>query len=293
MDAVRNFNTTALDLIRDLNTAVPGHAELSLAENVADTFLRAQPHNRMLIDNFWKAAAEHGDAIRRKDEGVLLATISVFMPPETADALWSSLTADNKEIVFRYLSALWQFADEAHREVSSAAGDGNAAHQDRTLYLVYNNMWREFLTHLLNSLSEEDHFRGGIQAAIERLDGLMETKGKDADVVYAIMMPTMRPVLPSMDIAPTQEAMMAYMMPPSDPVDVLSGDAKTLEGARFVLSRTMTLDEMLEGVVSSEEIVQLANYWHYLKLITFTLAACPKELLDVMSGIAQSMVPAM
>jgi hypothetical protein len=291
MAAAQNFNATAMDLIRDLNTAVPGHTELAMAESVADTFFRAQPGNRMFMDNFWKVAAPHGDAIRAKDEAVLTETVSVFMPGETFEALWSTLTPENKDIVFRYLAALWQFADEAHAAPKEPSAL-EASPEGRTLFLVYNNMWKEFLAHLSRSLADEDHFAAGVKEAMGRLDGLMESKGKDADVVYAVMMPSMRPVLPDLGASPSQEDLMKYMMPPGDPVDVVHGDGTRLEGVRFRLSRTMTMDELLEGVVSSEDVLQLASYWHYLKLITFTLASCPKELLEVMSGIAQSMIPA-
>lgn len=287
------FNATLFDLVHDLNVAIPGHMELSLAENLASTFIRAQPGNRMLMDKFWELTKDKKEAIEAKDDNILLSTLGLFVPQEDVlQTMWSTLTEDNKDIVFRYLSALYHLAEEG--SVSSVAGEEACDESSRSLYLVYNNMWKEFLTHTLKSMhtvSQDDHFHKGLRNSIERLESLMETKGQDSEVLYAILAPSLKDVLPQMDPSQdmSQDMLMKFMIPPDDPVDTLHGDASKLTGTRFILSRTMTMDELLESVVSSEEVVHLATYWHYLKLITFTLDSCPKEILSMMSGIAHSM----
>lgn len=293
--AAHRFNSTLFDLVRDLNSTLSGNVELNMAETLASTFLKTQPGNKLIMEKFWEIAKSQKDSIYNKDEGVLMETLELILPqPKLVRNIWESLSADNQDVVFRYLAALYDIAAEA--DIDHSPSEQSSNKEDSTgLNVVYNNMWKEFLTTTLNSLHDtdpEDRLHRELSGSIDRLRRLLKKKGEDSDVVYALVEPTLAPILPKMSQV-TQEALMKQMVPPKDPIAVLHADADALVGVRFVLSKTMEFHELIECIASSENVMALATYWHYLKLITFTISSCPKEVLAMMSNVARSLTSSM
>lgn len=288
MATPKTFNTTVYELIQDLCTALPNHSELQMAKTLSEAFLKMQPDTPLLANKFWEIAEGRQDAIEKQDVDTLLSTLSAIVPrPNMIRSVWQELSKDNQQVVFRYLSTLYHDAESIHNHPSvgelqaSSTPGGNGG-----LFLVYNNMWKEFLGHLAKS-ETEDTMGQAIKETYDRLEGLMDAKGIDCSAVHALLAPAMTKVLPTTSDF-TEADMMAQMIPPTDPIAALHDDAERLGGERFKVSRTMTFAELLEAVAGSGDLQQLSMYWHYLKLITYTLQSCPPHLLSVMSDLAKN-----
>lgn len=316
MYSIRDFNSTLFDLVHDLNTALPEHPELSMAESLASTFFQLQPENRMVLDKFWEYAHAHKESIDKQETEVLIGVLCRVVPdPSIVHGIWDALTSENKDTVLAYIQHLYEQArlivSEMPAEASTlttGSGAGADAGADAgtdaaaaaalaspssdtsgTLFLVYNNIWLEFLRYMAGQDEEDDHHGGQFAQTVERVEKLLATKGMSSPVVFELMSGLLVDVLPPLTTFDQQE-LMKYMVPPSDPIEVLHHDQDALAQKRFVLATSMTMTELLECIITDDDVAKLAMYWHYIKMMTFTLKSCPPELLQVMGNLSQSLV---
>ncbi len=285
----REFNDMLLKMINDMTQSLPDSSELAMAKSLADTFFRMQPESSYVADRFWHDAKDKHDAIVHKDSKVLLHTLGIlFQRPQLVKSLWKKLSSDNHNVVFAYLEALYDIARKIHG-TPHVKDDVPEGHSCAGLLVVYNNMWKEFLGHLddkgLHGISDE------IKESITRLEGLMQNCGAETEFVHGCVSNDLEPLLNSQGFSETE--IMAQLVPPSDPSQALAIDAEKLRGVKFRLSTTLTYTDVLEKLAESDDIHQIALYWHYLKLITLVLKACPPQLLGVVSSLAQNLVQTM
>ncbi len=289
MATPRDFNQTVFDLLRDLCDVMPHHTELQLAKTLGESLFHAQQDNTLLAQKFYEFTRGKQEAIRQRDSQVLLDTLATLVPrPQMLKSLWEELSESNQEIVFSYIDRLYDMAMEIHEHPGGNIVSAPSSSEGNALYEVYNKMWKEFLGNVLETHPEDVD----LQESLKRLEGLLSSKGESTDLIHALLSEDMTPVLPEM-VPSRQNDLMKYMLPPDNPVENLEEDTGVIGACRFRLSRNMSFGDLLERVITSSEVVQLATYWHFLKMITFTVKSCPPEMLTMISGLATSLMQGM
>lgn len=284
MASVRQFNTTMLDLLRDLNTALPDHPELSMALTLSTSFFQMQPNSAIPLQHFWKASKPYQqDIMDHRPDAIIGALESLVPKPEIVREVWNALTPENQRVVFEYVQVLYETAEELHGEEVQTRGE--ATDSMDALYKVYNNMWKEFLGHIRRTSDR-------MVETYERLDQLVTSQGETSRVVHGLVSPSLQSLFPKGKTV-SESFIMEKMMPPGDTRADVEKDRDCFGGERFKISKDLTFNDLLDAIEASPDNEQLRFYWHYIKLMTFTLTSCPPEMLAMMGDLSASLMQGM
>ncbi len=286
MSSLKRFNTSLYRMLQDLTSVLPDVTEIVVAENLCQTMLSVQPETALFLDGFWDIAKDHEEAIVREDDEAMLATLRALIPNHRLiDRVWSELNGENRRTVLDYIKVLYEEAKEFKTSTSDAGVGSVAEGSENTLYLIYNNVWKEFLQLLEASIEMDDE---RISDASSKLQRLLQSKGPSSDVVYQLFKDMLGRCVPE---EVSEETILQLAMPPVNPTEELERDQSILEGVLLPLNRCLSMPVFLEQIMISPQIQQLTLYWHYLKMMTHTLSRCPESVVQMMSHLAQHVIP--
>ena len=281
---IRDFNATVFDLISELSAILPDVQELGLAKLLASTYFDSTPDGRLVLEKFWEHVKDHKDNVLKKDTQTLLDALKIVVPrPKLVDTIWEALSEENRETVVSYLTVLFEQAEEICDDADTApVSNDNAAPQGHHLFTVYNNMVKEFLINIRDLDGE----------CLERVNQLLSAKGEDSTVIHGLFSPTIQLLYPT-GLVLNEQTIMVHMMPPSDPVAVMTRDKELIRNERFLLSKSMTMADLFEAIEIMTDPAPVATYWHFVKLMTVTLSSCPPQLLHVMGDMSRMLLQSM
>lgn len=265
-NAAAQFNQCALDLLEDLCGALPDNDDLQTARLLASTLMTTNPNNSLAISGFLQHAVPNKRIIENRDLDGMVEVIGGLLPDRSVfDDAWGTLSRENQEVVADYVEQLWKIA-APHSE-----NDGEAAPKQDALLVLFNAGWRDLVGEV------------GMTDVAEKLDRLVEKKGNDHGVLWAIMEPLMAVV--AIDDISAQN-ITSVLMPPQDASGAIEVDILCIgEDAEFPLASkgTMKMAQFLREKVSGNSKACMA--YHYLKIMVGVKTSCPPEVVEMMGHL--------
>lgn len=309
--SVSEFNNTLFELTDEMVKTVEPSAIMMTAYSVFKQTLAADPNNALALDAFWDIAKDQGEMIRGKDVNAMADVLRSIIPmPGMVDDVLGKLSEENRGIVGDYVAVLYDQASAikssgGNSESTSLPADSKEAalpivpppkeESDATVYLMYNDVWKEFLVLALQASKATKakakgptgEVRGQLQQALDKLTYVLGEKGSATSMVFGVLAPCLSPVLPK-GLADDTD-ILGLCMPPSQPIPALEKDMAALGTTAFPFCREMPFSAMLDTVKKcsdKETRTKVATYWHYIKLLTLCLQECPPEVAGMMNQIA-------
>lgn len=300
---VQEFNSTVVDMVNDLVSAVGGEdSELSTFVKLANSVFRLDPGNTMLLDTVYPVLKANESLISQRDEETALRVLKTVVPEaysSIVDSTWGSLNEANRAILWDYLDVVTKQAFEVKdvqptkstqvgKLKSKGKGKGKSATkmskglpEDAELFVVYNNIWKEFFQQLhsvdtenssvwkdlaesplLNSESCASTFHGSFYK-------LLKTSSPDCTVK-------------------TPQDVMALISPKDEAVMLseLETDLTLLSNDVLFTGSAVTVGYILEAVKRLySQSPELLTYWSYIKVTTFIFGDCPPELAQLICSV--------
>jgi hypothetical protein len=281
MATPKDFNTTVVALLRDLEAVLPSKKKkhITLALTMSEAFMAMSPDSTMAVTKFWEIASVHQEAIQKRDPDALLDALQAVVPQSgLVRQTWSVLSPANRTVVLDYVVTLFEQASAMCATAAPKATEGPTG-----LYAVYNKMLKDFFTQVATS--------GGPGTASDTIQDMMDRLGVDTQGIFTAIARDLDPVLPIPDTMQS-DAIMSMLVPPDDPQGIARKDADTLGDTPVDLLGNVSWASLLDHIAASKA-KDLSMTWYYIKMMTFTLARCPPEVLDVMSTLAQDMMSKM
>lgn len=265
------FNKTALQLLEDLSGALPDNDDLATARLLATTLHSTNPNHTLAIDAFQKHAADHRDAIARGDVSYIVGVVrDLFPDPAIVDGFWGELSPENQQVVAEYVQALDAIAFDGDADPDTEADAGASFDNSHALHLIYNAAWRDLLVAVeMNDI-------------VEKVDRLLDAKGKDSGVIMAIMDGIMEKVREtSIDAGNITSA----LVPPTDLTKAYKQDIRRIgKDMQLPLDTKQTMGEFLRKV---SETARTWTMWHYIKTMVTVAKTCPPEVQTMMNQLIQ------
>lgn len=305
--SVSDFNNTLFELTDEMVKTVQPSTIMMTAYSVFKQTLSADPNNALALDAFWDIAKDQGEMIRGKDVTAMADVLRSIIPmPGMVDDVLGKLSEENRGIVGDYVAVLYDQASA----IKSSGGDAESAslppeaspipipsvppspkeESDATVYLMYNDVWKEFLVLVLQASKAKGstgEVRGQLQKALDKLTYVLREKGSATSMVFGVLAPCLSSVLPKGLEDDTD--ILGLCMPPSHPIPHLDKDMAAVGTTPFPFCREMPFSAMLNTVKKcpdKETRTKVATYWHYIKLLTLCLQECPPEVAGMMNQIA-------
>lgn len=306
MTSVNEFNNTLFELMDEMVNTVQPSAIMMTAYSVFKQTLTKDPQNELALHAFWDIAKDQGEMIRGKDVGKMADVLRSLIPmPGMVDSVLDKLSAENRGIVGDYVAVLYDQASaikgrstETQTETKTETETDvtpplQKEESDATVYSMYNDVWREFLILVLQAVQAEKKASvaglslPSLQQGLDKLMYVLKEKGSDTNMVFAVLAPSLKNVLPQ-GLADDTD-ILGLCMPPSRPFVQLDKDVAALGTTPFPFCREMPLSTILVTLKKSPDKdtrTRLATYWHYIKLLTLCLQECPPEVASMMNHIA-------
>jgi len=284
--SIQEFNSTVVDMINDLASAIPKFTELTVVANLATGMFRLDPNNTTVLDTFYPIVTEYESLLTTRDEGVVHTILQGILPSQystTVNYVWDELAPANKETVWQYIQVLKDQAFAVKMPQPDHDITTNGLPADSHLFVLYNNVWKEFLSLLIKG--DSAHLEMWT-TALSNLDKVPSSSSLHTLMVEALKN-ALQPVKSVNDI-------MTIIMP-TDAENMkkeLGHDYKTLEGIAFPLNEEITLQQVVGTVQQLESSLDVTVYWHYVKVLTSVLAECPPELAGVLSSMSSGLIDA-
>ena len=282
---VKDFNSTLYNLTDELMAIIRPSTVMSTAYTVFKNMYAANPENDMAVKAFWEVAKANKEMILKHDVNAMADVLRSLIPmPGMVDDAMKALSDENREIVADYVSVLYEQAAEIQANVTE---DGTKK-EETSMYSLYNAIWRDFLL-LLETNCEEGDRKRGLVAAREKLESVLDAKGADTEIVFAVLHSAMKTVLPKQAITPDAD-ILRLCLPPSDVGATMKKNAKYLRKVMFPFHREMPFSDLLETALDAskdkaKDGEKLGAFWHYLKLFTVCVHECPPEIVGMMNNM--------
>lgn len=286
--SVQEFNSTVIELINDLATAIPTFTDLTIVASLASGMFRLDPNNSTVLDTFYPLVKEHEKLIDMRQDDAILKVLQNLLPGQyssTADYVWGELSQANKDVVWQYISVLKDMALKIKVPPKSKGLPENSE-----LFVIYNNIWKEFLQMLQKDETKSSQYSVASKTLLEQVTVNENMRSFLHSEIKESMSPILSRVKNTTDIM--------NLIIPKDMVYMkkeVEIDLKRLpEDSLLCLNKELKIVDILESVqtltVNHEEV---ALYWHYIKVLTTVLGDCPPELSDLLSSMASTLGPMM
>ena len=287
---VSDFNNTLFSLKDELISIIKPSAVMGTAYTVFKNMYASNPENDMAYKAFWEVARDKAEMIAGHDVNAMADVLRSLIPmPGVVDGAMKALSDENREIVADYVSVLYEQA----AAITAARGevDPEDTKEERTgVYSLYNGLWSDFLL-VLESNAEEGVKKSGIVAAREKLDAVLDAKGSDTEMVFAVLYASMKTVLPKQAITPDAD-ILRLCLPPSDVAATMKKNVKSLKKVMFPFNKNILFSDLLEVALHAlkckgKDAEKLGTFWHYIKLFTVCVHECPPEITGMMNNMVQ------
>lgn len=286
---VQEFNDTLFELTDEMMGIINPSTLMTTAYSVFKNMYASNPHNTMAVDAFWDVAKDNETMIRQKDLGAMADVLRGVIPmPGMVDDVWKALSDENRCIVGDYIVVLYDQASTLKKNSPPTPENEKEEKTSTTMYSMYNDIWKDFLLHLETSCYDTDK-KAMVKEAREKLARVLETKGVSTTMVFGILFPSLKPVLPRTHQTIKNEADIIRMcLPPHDTRTLLETNKKQFKDAKFPLNQKVPFSDLLDIILTSEESVQekLGTYWHYIRLFSVCVNECPPQILGMMNQMA-------
>jgi hypothetical protein len=285
MSKIRDFNSTVVDLLNDLASALPSFTDLTIVATLASGMLRLDPNNTTVLDTFYPTVVEHASLIDNRDELTTLHLLKSLLPSQymtSVDAVWEKLTPENKSTVWDYIDTLRQQAQATvEKTESESEADLDKIPEDSELFVVYKSVWKEFVLLL------QEHCPDMSELWEQSLATLATLKPSELHTsVKTALSPTLQTVKTSRDvlnvILPKDEK---YMRKEIE-VDI----ERLAEDVPFSLSPSTSFQQFVHIVNSVASVSEVPVYWHYTKVLTSVLGDCPPEMVGLLVSSCSAIV---
>lgn len=279
---VQEFNKLVVDLVSDLSSALPNFKELTIISNLAMGMYRLDPANTTVLNTVYSTISEYKPLIESRDEQAVINVLKATLPgqyAETASYVWNELSPENKVTVWEYVDAL---VVEALGTRSHVPKSEKGIPEDSDMFIIYNNMWKEFLG-LLVSVSDEN--KDVWKSAVKALEEYSDTK----NALHKLVVATIAPCLPHI----TSSSDITSLVLPKDSVYMdqeLATDTEKLKDTNFPLDPSVSFSKVFQTIASvKSKKPELLVYWHYIKVMTTVLGECPPELAELLSSMTSGL----
>jgi hypothetical protein len=285
--AVSDFNSTLFDLTDEMMAIINPPAVMGTAYTVFKNMYAANPENDMAVKAFWEVAKENKEMIAKHDVSAMADVLRSLIPmPGMVDDVMKALSDENRDIVADYVSVLYEQAAAIQANLPDV--EDKETRTATSMYSMYNEIWRDFLL-LLESNCEEGDRKRRIVAAREKLQSVLDAKGADTEMVFAVLHASMKAVLPKQAISPNAD-ILRLCLPPSDVAGTIKKNAKLLKKVIFPFNRDLPFSDLLETALDalkskSKDGEKLGAFWHYIKLFTVCVHECPPEIQGMMNNM--------
>jgi len=285
--AVSDFNSTLFDLTDEMMAIINPPAVMGTAYTVFKNMYAANPENDMAVKAFWEVAKENKEMIAKHDVSAMADVLRSLIPmPGMVDDVMKALSDENRDIVADYVSVLYEQAAAIQANLPDV--EDKETRTATSMYSMYNEIWRDFLL-LLESNCEEGDRKRRIVAAREKLQSVLDAKGADTEMVFAVLHASMKAVLPKQAISPNAD-ILRLCLPPSDVAGTIKKNAKLLKKVIFPFNRDLPFSDLLETALDalkskSKDGEKLGAFWHYICLFTVCVHECPPEIQGMMNSM--------
>ena len=278
---ISDFNSTVVDMISDLATAVPGMTDLNVVANLASGMFKLDPDSTIILDSFYPIITEYSHHLDSQQDETLIQLLKGLLPGqygESVNLLWDQLSTANKETVWEYINLLKQQAD-----IIKQPSQTEDAQLNSSLFELYNKIWKEYL----NKLTKLDKKRRNLwKEANENIENITQA---DPSALHRIM----TEIIDHDKNLIKSTADIMNIIIPKDPAYIKNEIDKDIQGQigkkPFPLNTDTTFATLLRS--TKHHYPELPIYWHYLKVLTTVLAECPPELADLLSSMAETLAP--
>lgn len=283
----KDFNSTLFDLTDELMAIIKPSTVMRTAYTVFKNMYAANPENDMAVKAFWEVAKENKEMIASHDVNAMADVLRSLIPmPGMVDDAMKALSDENREIVADYVSVLYEQAAAIQANVTE--NDTKKEETSTSMYSLYNDIWRDFLL-LLESNCEGGDRKRRLITAREKLESVLAAKGADTEMVFAVLHPSMKTVLPKQAITPDAD-ILRLCLPPSDVGAAMKKNAKYLKKVMFPFNRDLPFSDLLETALDAlkdkaKDGEKLGAFWHYIKLFTVCVHECPPEIQGMMNNM--------
>lgn len=283
--SIQEFNSTLIDMINDLASAIPKFTDLNIVANLASSMFRLDPTNTTALDTFYPTMQEHISLIENREEDAILKILQKLLPAQygaTATYVWGELSPANKDTMWQYIDLLRDQAIAIKRPPPTQKG----LPEESELFTVYNNIWKEFL--VLLQKSEIPEKVGRWDTALKCLQGYASNATGKRSELHTAVKETLAGCLTSID-SPTDIMKLILPKDADSMKEEVDGDYVQLADVPFVLNKDITFGEVLDCVRELAASQEVLVYWHYLKVLTTVLGECPPQLADLLSTMTSSL----
>lgn len=280
MTSVKEFNDTLFELTDEMLTIIKPSTVMTTAYTVFKNMYTANSDNEMALNGFWDVAKDNKDVIMSHDVTAMADVLRSLIPmPGLVDDVLNALSDENRGIVADYIGVLYDQASAI--KANAVESPTKEESGSTTMYSMYNDIWKDFLV-LLESNCADTGTKGLLTEAREKLESVLEAKGPTTEIIFAVLYPSLKSVLPAHSI--TNEAdIIRLCMPPSDVLVTVKRNVKSLHNVLFPFNRKLPFSDLLETVVHGKDREKLGTFWHYIKLFTLCVNDCPPEILGMMN----------
>lgn len=274
---VHNFNSTVVDMLNDLASALPSFTDLTIVATLASGMLRLDPNNTTLLDTFYPTIVQHAALVDTRDEATSLQLLKGLIPSQYAsivNRIWEQLTPENKVTIWDYIDILREQAQTitGAQSQTQTAPDLDKIPESSQLFLVYRSVWKEFITLLKDQDQNQDLWDQCLKTIADTRPCDLHAKVKEALDTTLPHVETSRDVLNV--ILPKDQR---YMQTELD-VDI----ARLPDSVPFVLAPSISFQNFVRTVKSAASAGEVPVYWHYMKVLTSVLASCPPEMINLL-----------
>lgn len=280
MATVHDFNNTLFELTDEMIAIIKPSTVLTTAYSVFKNMHATNPGSPVVLQAFWAVAKDNKEVIASQDVTKMAEVLRTLVPvPGMVDEILEALSDENRQIVAEYISVLYDQASTI--EIKDIPKEESGA-SSTTMYSMYNEIWKDFLVHLENACTNPEK-KQLVADAREKMAAAVDAKGPSTDMIFAVMFPSLKPVLPKQ--AMDNEAdILRLCMPPTDIVPSLKRSVKLLRSVPFPFNRNLPFSDLLSIILKSKgHVDKLGTFWHYIKLLTMCVNECPPEVLGMMN----------
>jgi hypothetical protein len=316
---VSKFNSTVLDLINDLSTAIPSFTDLSVVSTLANGMYKLDPHNTTVLETFYPYVLEHENLINTRADDAIMSILRSLLPGQyskTADYIWGELTEENKQTVWSYIELLCQQAhaikgskpmksattDKKNETSETSDAEAECTTQEKELgisdgsevFVLYNNVWKEFFTQLKKYDNKNDNDSNDNNnvwdKCLEAMTSLSSSSCQSkfhhefASILTSSSSPLSKKGRSATDmislILPKDEAAMRKEA---------KNDSKTIGKRCLPLVESVPIERILQTIKLNANVPELPTYWHYIKVLTIILSECPPELAELLSSMSSGL----
>jgi hypothetical protein len=315
---VSTFNSTVLDLINDISTAIPSFTDLSVVTTLANGMYKLDPHNTTVLETFYPYVLEHENLINTRADDAIMSILRSLLPGQyskTADYIWGELTEENKQAVWAYIELLCQQAHtiKGSKPLKSATteekNETNEAKTECTtqdkesgisdgseVFVLYNNVWKEFFTQLKkydNKNNTDDDSNNSNNAWDKCLEAMTLLSSSSCQSKFhhefASILTSSSSPLSKKGRSPTD--MISLILPKDEAAmrKEAKNDSKTIGKRDLPLVESVPIERILQTIKQNANVPELPTYWHYIKVLTIILSECPPELAELLSSMSSGL----